>query len=325
MSFLKILAEDKKLVLYRPALRAIAKTVSATILLSQLIYWDSVEGGEFWKPVEPVSAPVGVEARTSWTEELGFSPSQFRTASLELQRQGLLTKTQKGRYIYWELNREMLELKVAEIYGKEPERETDEISRLKAEIERLKKENEKLANSTKTPVAKVIEADEIIEAQIDSETEIEPEELIDVEFENVKSNASHIEITLYDVVKEVDKLGYPRESAQRFFNHYETLGWMKGNYPIKDFRPLLRNWVMRDKKIESKDVQTLAQLRRFLGAMPPSKRERLVIPLSKGDYGINSKGHLIHLESGEKHPQEAEFYQELVLGRIDNFIKENLT
>ena len=81
---------------------------------------------------------------------------------------------------------------------------------------------------------------------------------------------------------------------------------------------------MRDKKIESKDVQTLAQLQRFLGAMPPSKRERLVIPLTKGDYGINSKGHLIHLESGERHTQEAEFYQELVLGRIDEFIKENL-
>lgn len=36
--------------------------------------------------------------------------------------------------------------------------------------------------------------------------------------------------------------------ATLFFNHHEALNWMKGKTPIVDWRPLVYNWILRDRK-----------------------------------------------------------------------------
>jgi hypothetical protein len=91
MELLKILQEDKELVLYRKSLRKIAHTLPATLLLSQIIYWwGKSKGKPFYKYKEPPSKQRKDESDSnyqkrvcfynegdSWTEELGITVKEF--------------------------------------------------------------------------------------------------------------------------------------------------------------------------------------------------------------------------------------------------------
>lgn len=86
-----LLAGDKELVTYRKSLRPIAKSVTATILLHQIIWhWRTRKGGTFYKFRSPCQHELYREG-DSWTEELGFSAQEFDGA---LARIG--TKITKG-------------------------------------------------------------------------------------------------------------------------------------------------------------------------------------------------------------------------------------
>ncbi|MBF0204904.1 MAG: hypothetical protein HQK67_11505 [Desulfamplus sp.] len=80
IDILKIFANDKKLVLYRPEWRAITGSVLSTILLLQILYWwDKMGRKPFYKFKEPCGSQLYTEG-DSWTEELGFSRTEFDTA-----------------------------------------------------------------------------------------------------------------------------------------------------------------------------------------------------------------------------------------------------
>ena len=66
---------------YNKAYRKIAGSVTATILWQQLEYWFDTMHGKFFKFMEPVKdEKFGYQKGDSWTEELGFSSTEFRTA-----------------------------------------------------------------------------------------------------------------------------------------------------------------------------------------------------------------------------------------------------
>jgi hypothetical protein len=86
-----IISEDKNLITYRKSLRPLAGSVTATILLQQMIFHAK---NKQWEPFYKFRAPCSHEhyrEGDSWTEELGFSGDEFDTA---LRR--IATKVTKG-------------------------------------------------------------------------------------------------------------------------------------------------------------------------------------------------------------------------------------
>jgi len=89
---LSILAEDRRVILYRPELGRLTGSVTSAILLSQIIYWAVRKNGRFYKFKEPPKRKQGegdedyqVRVRPyrigdSWTEELGFTRKVFDQA-----------------------------------------------------------------------------------------------------------------------------------------------------------------------------------------------------------------------------------------------------
>jgi hypothetical protein len=65
---------------YRPELRGICGSVTATILFQQLEYWFENQGGEFYKFLAPCPGHKNYKEGDSWQEELGFSDDEFRAA-----------------------------------------------------------------------------------------------------------------------------------------------------------------------------------------------------------------------------------------------------
>jgi uncharacterized phage protein (TIGR02220 family) len=78
---------------YNKAYRQIAGSVTATILMQQLEYWFEKMHGPFFKFLEPVEGEkFGYKNGDSWTESLGFSAAEFRTA---FKRIGIIYTSKK--------------------------------------------------------------------------------------------------------------------------------------------------------------------------------------------------------------------------------------
>ena len=75
----KLIAQDRNIITYRPALREIGGSITGTILLQQIIYWDDKCGGKFFKFSEPCDHSM-YRPGDSWSEELGMSAKELRTA-----------------------------------------------------------------------------------------------------------------------------------------------------------------------------------------------------------------------------------------------------
>jgi hypothetical protein len=91
MSYIDVIAEDRKLITYRPSWNLITGSVTASIFLQQVIYWWTNNGR---KPFYKFAAPCPHESYRegdSWQEELGFTRSEFDGA-----RAKVATKRRKG-------------------------------------------------------------------------------------------------------------------------------------------------------------------------------------------------------------------------------------
>lgn len=77
---------------YRPELRQTAGSITAAILLQQMLYWREKSGDKpFYKFKQPCQHPA-YKAGDSWCEELGFTRSEFDTALKHLVSRGLVSK-----------------------------------------------------------------------------------------------------------------------------------------------------------------------------------------------------------------------------------------
>lgn len=77
---LGLLAEDKEVITYRKNLNKITGSVTATILLQQIIYWAKKSQGEPFYKFRAECHHERYKPGDSWTEELGFSLAEFDTA-----------------------------------------------------------------------------------------------------------------------------------------------------------------------------------------------------------------------------------------------------
>ena len=73
-------ANTSRVIPYNPLYRQIGKTVTGAILFQQMEYWFAKMGKPFYKFTEPSEKNSYYKDGQSWTEELGFSADEFRTA-----------------------------------------------------------------------------------------------------------------------------------------------------------------------------------------------------------------------------------------------------
>ena len=140
-ALLDILGEDPEVIPYRKSLRPITNSVTATILLQQIIHRSAKKNGE---PFYKFKSPCGHDmyrAGDSWTEELGFSTKEFDTALSKIgtkitkgtSKDEAYAKTDPtGLVIYWtdaqrvtwyHLNRDLLGKYLSGIYLESNQRE----------------------------------------------------------------------------------------------------------------------------------------------------------------------------------------------------------
>ena len=74
-----IIAEDKNLITYRPKLNKVTGSVTATILLQQMMHWSRLNNNKFYKFTDKCSHKLYKDG-DSWCEELGFTKHEFTTA-----------------------------------------------------------------------------------------------------------------------------------------------------------------------------------------------------------------------------------------------------
>jgi len=122
----QILAHDNNLIVYRKELNAITGSVTATILLQQIIYWDSISNGdEFYKFIEPCSHEKYNDG-DSWSEELGFTKREFQTAYKKLEEAGIVSKrVTRDRVTYYKLDGDILEKLLIDLYIGNNEKEDE--------------------------------------------------------------------------------------------------------------------------------------------------------------------------------------------------------
>ena len=79
--FLTLVAEDKQMVAYRPQWREITGSVTATILLQQIIFrWNTAGRRPFYKFKTPSPDNSMYKKGDSWLEEIGFGRKEFDNA-----------------------------------------------------------------------------------------------------------------------------------------------------------------------------------------------------------------------------------------------------
>ncbi|WP_349351686.1 hypothetical protein [Flagellimonas sp. MMG031] len=70
--------------------------------------------------------------------------------------------------------------------------------------------------------------------------------------------------------------GYDKEEAQRFFNHYQAIGWkIGGKIPIVDWKAAAQNWILKADEIKKANHSSMVQSR---------NRDHLMVETQK-DYG----------------------------------------
>ena len=129
-TILQAIANDKNIIAYRRELNSITGSVTATILLQQLIYWANIkEWQDFYKFKEPCKNKL-YKKGDSWTEELGFTRWEFDGAlkkiavkitkgvslNKEFKNNLVVYWTDNNRLTWYKVNKRLLERKVDEIY-----------------------------------------------------------------------------------------------------------------------------------------------------------------------------------------------------------------
>ena len=149
MSMLQILAKEKEVLIYRKELKHITSSVTATILLQQMIYWWQKNGKkEFYKFIEPAKHNLYRDG-DSWTEELGFSKKEFQIAFKKLENLGVVKKRiTRDRVTFYSLAEDKLLKKLDEVYGSIPKCQKERSKNTKGSVPKCQKERSTITETT---------------------------------------------------------------------------------------------------------------------------------------------------------------------------------
>lgn len=78
------------------------------------------------------------------------------------------------------------------------------------------------------------------------------------ERENRERESDFVAPTLADIISYSKTLGVDdSEYCERFYNHYEAIGWINGSgHRIKKWKLIFNNWCKKDKKIKKQEKKT---------------------------------------------------------------------
>lgn len=129
--FLTLIAEDREVVSYRPRLNKMTGSVTATILLQQILFrWKHNGCKPFYKFYAPCQHSQYREG-DSWQEEIGFTRREFEsardaiaekvttgTSKTELRKTAIvLYWTDREHRTWYDVNADVLNAKLAELYS----------------------------------------------------------------------------------------------------------------------------------------------------------------------------------------------------------------
>lgn len=109
---------EKEPILYIVNFKEICGSVNSSILLSRMIYWNSIHQDKpFKKFIAPPKTPrVDYTIGESWTEDLGFSRREFETALSKLEKLKMCSHHRSGTGITeWKINMDVILKKIEEI------------------------------------------------------------------------------------------------------------------------------------------------------------------------------------------------------------------
>lgn len=116
-SLLNLLADDKKLIIYRAELNNITGSVTATILLQQMLYWYKTNNYKKFYKFKDSCNHSQYKRGDSWLEELGFSRREFDTALKKLEDKGLVShKTNSNRLTFYDIDIKKLDIELEKTY-----------------------------------------------------------------------------------------------------------------------------------------------------------------------------------------------------------------
>jgi len=119
LDVISTIADDNSLIPYRKELNKITGSVTATILLQQLLHRYKLNNNKpFYKFIEPCKNEL-YKKGDSWCEELGFTVKEFKTAYKKLEEKGIVSKkTNMMRITYYDLNLDKLNELLKGLYVK---------------------------------------------------------------------------------------------------------------------------------------------------------------------------------------------------------------
>jgi len=137
--FIDIIADDKNLIVYRPKLKKICKSVNSIILLQQIMYWWKIsKEKKFYKFKDSCDHKLYREG-DSWCEELGFTKAEFDNALKNIAyKKGKISKvkefkkqeeafivfyTDANRLTWYDINKNLLNKSIKLIYKENKESE----------------------------------------------------------------------------------------------------------------------------------------------------------------------------------------------------------
>jgi len=115
MSYTNFISDDRNSIPYRPKLNKITGSMSASIVLTQTIYWARLYNFKpFYKFKEPCKHSLYQEGK-SWIEELEITTEVFDKAMSRLKKY-ILTRVSQDGITYYTVNRDILETDLVSLY-----------------------------------------------------------------------------------------------------------------------------------------------------------------------------------------------------------------
>ena len=92
---------------------------------------------------------------------------------------------------------------------------------------------------------------------------------------NASPEPSNLTFSPQQVENEFFKQGLTDKDAEKFYNHYQSQGWKKGNgLPISDLSSQVTNWRLNPKQYEVKEDDAKATVRKAMQYAEESRNRR---------------------------------------------------
>jgi hypothetical protein len=201
---------------FNPAFARATESVSAGVLLAQILNLDSMHGAGFYRTAEQLRADTGMKER------------EYKNAKAALIEGGFVTTELKGipAKLCWSVVWDKIAMVLGEA-GAEPE-------------------------TVQATLDTVVQTGLDTEVQDSLDTVVQTNKKN--KEKNKEKGSRFAPPTVAQVREYAESHGYKGFDADRFVNYYAAIGWVvgKSRIPMKDWKPAVVGWHFRDRKLNHK-------------------------------------------------------------------------